>query len=116
MPSAFSASEIELDALVALDRYPIHDLTSSVRDALVADARDQMAAYGCCRMSNFVRPDAVERMQVEATSLHHRVFWSSQDHTPYFSPSDHSFPPGHPRRTLQHRETGFINSDVLVAD
>ena len=116
MPSAFSASEIDLDAVVDLDVYPIHDLTSSTRAALVAEARRQMADDGCCRMSSVVRPDAVERMRLEATSLHDRVFWSVQDHNPYFSPVDESFPPDHPRRTLQHRETGFINSDVLVAD
>ena len=39
-----------------------------------------------------------------------------QDHNPYFSPDDESYPVGHPRRTFQHRETGFISSDLLLAD
>ncbi|MEP7204240.1 MAG: hypothetical protein ABI894_16630 [Ilumatobacteraceae bacterium] len=116
MPSAFAAFEIDHAALIDLDVYPIHDLTSSAREAVVAEARAQMSADGCCRLSGFVRPGAVERMQVEATSLHDRTCWSVQDHNPYFSPDDDSFPAGHPRRTLQHRETGFINSDVLVGD
>lgn len=116
MPSAFSASEIDLDALIDLDAYPIHDLSSPSRAAVVADSRGQMTADGCCRMSGLVRPGAVERMRAEATSLQSRVFWSVQDHNPYFSPADDAFPPGHPRRTLQHRETGFINADELVAD
>lgn len=116
MPSAFAAYEIDLAALIDLDVYPIHDLPSSTRAAVVAEARAQMLADGCCRLSGFVRPGAVERMRVEASSLHDQTSWSVQDHNPYFSPDDDSFPEGHPRRTMQHRETGFINSDVLVDD
>ena len=36
-----------------------------------------------------------------------------QDHNPYASVDDPSFPDGHPRRFFQRRESGFINSDVL---
>ena len=116
MPSAFAAFEIDLDELIDLDAYPIHELSSTARAELVAEARSQMEADGCCRLSGFVRLDAVERMQTEATSLHTQTYWSVQDHNPYFSPDDESYPVGHPRRTFQHRETGFINSDLLPAD
>ena len=37
-----------------------------------------------------------------------------QNHNPYFSPDDESFPEHHPRRTFQHRQSGFINSDLLT--
>jgi hypothetical protein len=114
MPTAFAATEIDLDELVDLDRYPIHDLTSSDRTELVAETRGQMTTQGCCRISDFVRPAAVDRMRAEAISLHDRTYWSQQDHNPYFSPDDDSWPAGHPRRTFQHRESGFINSDILT--
>jgi hypothetical protein len=116
MPSAFAATEIELDELIDLDRYPIHELTSAARVAVVEHARSEMQDDGCCRLSGFVRLEAVERMRAEATALHAQTFWSTQDHNPYFSPDDDSFPEGHPRRTFQHRETGFINSDLLFPD
>jgi hypothetical protein len=55
-------------------------------------------------------------MRAEATGLHDRVYWSEQDHNPYFSADDASLPVGHPKRTFQHRESGFINSDLLPGD
>ncbi len=42
------------------------------------------------------------------------TYWCKEDHNPYFSVVDDEFPYGHPRRTLQHRESGFINSDLLT--
>lgn len=74
-----------------------------------------MQSVGCCRIARFVRPEAVQRMRAEAESLHALTFWSVQHHNPYFSPDDDSFLIGHPRRTFQHRESGFINSDLLPA-
>jgi hypothetical protein len=116
MPSAFAAAEIDLDELIDLDRYPIHELTSSARAAVVDAARAAMRDDGCCRLSGFIRLAAVDRMRLEATALHPHTFWSTQDHNPYFSPDDEAYPVGHPRRTFQHRETGFINSDLLTPD
>ncbi len=116
MPTAFSAAEIALEEFIDLDAYPIHELTNATRHDLIGDTRRQMNAIGCCRLSDFVRPEAVDRMRREATELHSRTFWSVQHHNPYFSPDDDSYPEDHPRRTFQHRESGFINSDILTTD
>ncbi len=116
MPTAFAAFEIDLDELIDLDAFPIQEISSPVRTAIVEHARAEMNDDGCCRLSGFIRPAAVERMQAEATRLHHLTFWSVQDHNPYFSPDDEAYPLDHPRRTFQHRETGFINADLLDSD
>ncbi len=113
MPSAFSAVEVDLEAVVDIDTYPIHDIASPVRTELVGEARSQMQSTGCFRFSDFVRPDAVEHMVGEATTLHDQTFWSTEDHNPYFSPDDPNFDDDHPRRTFQKRQTGFINADLL---
>jgi len=102
-----------LDAIVDLDRFPIHRIDSPERTELVAHTREQMDDVGCCRISDFIRPDAVESMRAEAVSLHDQTHWSEQDHNPYASPDDPSFPEGHPRRFFQQRRSGFINSDLL---
>lgn len=116
MATAFAAVEIDLDSFVDLDRYPVHDLTSSVRRDLVAETLSQMSEDGCCRIPGFVRPEAVEAMRSEAVALHEQVYWSEQDHNPYFSTDDESLPVDHPKRTFQHRESGFINSDLLLPE
>ena len=116
MPTAFAAAEIELGELIDLDRFPIHDLTSTARSDLVDETRQQMRSVGCFRIAQFVRPDVVERMRAEAESLHELTFWSTSDHNPYFSPDDDTFPASHPRRTFERRESGFINSDLLPVE
>lgn len=105
-----------IDDIVDLDSYPIHLVDSPARAELVAETRAQMDQFGCCRISDFIRPDAIAAMLAEAESLHHQSAWSEMDHNPYASPDDPSFPPGHPRRFFQHRESGFINSDLLASD
>lgn len=116
MPTAFAAAEIVLEDLLDLDAYPIQQLTHPVRAELVAETRSQMQALGCCRIPDFVRPGTVALMQAEAAALHPQTFWSVQNHNPYFSPDDDRFDPDHPLRTFQHRESGFINSDLLSTD
>ncbi len=116
MPTAFAAVEIDLDALIDLDAHPIHEVGSPTRSALVAEARAQMGTSGCFRFPGFVRAEAVERMCAEAAGLHDATYWSQADHNPYFSEDDESWPADHPRRTFQHRRSGFINSDILTTD
>lgn len=116
MPTAYAAAEIDLDALVDLDEYPIHDVSDGRRADLVAEARSAMATKGCFRMSDFVRPSAVAAMRREAVELLPLAFWSAQSHNPYFGQDDPSLPSDHPRRTFQHRESGFINSDILQTE
>ena len=113
-PTAFAATEINLNEILDLDRYPIHAIGDAARTELVTEAREAMLDTGCFRVRDFVRPEAIETMVAEAASLHDQTFWSIQDHNPYFSPDDESFPEHHPRRTFQHRQSGFINSDLLT--
>ncbi len=102
-----------LASILDLDTYPIHRLDSPIRAELIADTRAQMDAVGCCRISNFVRPEAIETMLTEAIDLHPQTFWAEQSHNPYASPGDPELPDDHPRNTFQDRMSGFINSDVL---
>ncbi len=103
----------DLDSVVDLDTYPIHRAGSPARAELVAEARQQMKAFGCFRISNFIRPEAIETMLAEATRLHPQTFWAEQEHNPYASAPDVSVPSNHPRNFMQRRMSGFINSDLL---
>ena len=103
-----------IEVLIDLDRYPIHRIGDSTRVDLVAETRRQMDAVGCFRISDFVRAETLDSMLAEARSLHHRAHWATQDHNPYASPDDPSFPDGHPRRFFQSRRSGFINADLLA--
>ncbi|RZV40762.1 MAG: hypothetical protein EX269_17225 [Acidimicrobiales bacterium] len=102
-----------LDAVIDLDTYPVHRLESTTRGDLVAETRSQMDAVGCCRLSDFVRPEAIATMLTEATELHDQTYWAEKTHNPYASPADPELPDDHPRNIMQERMSGFINSDLL---
>ena len=82
----------QLEVIVDLDTYPIHRLASGTRSELVAETRSQMDSVGCCRLSDFIRPDAIDVMLREATELHDRTFWAEQTHNPYASKPDRNLP------------------------
>ena len=113
MPTAFSAVEIDLDELIDLDTFPIHELASSDRAELVAEAQSQMRQYGCFLIPSLVRPEAVQRMNAEAATLHEQTNFVTDSNNPYFSADDTSLPEDHPVRRFQPRHSGFICSDLL---
>ena len=102
-----------LEAIVDLDRYPIHRIDATERSDLVAETRSQMDEVGCCRISDFVRPEAITAMLAEAEALHVDTFWAEQHHNPYASKADPALPDDHPQNFFQSRKSGFINSDLL---
>jgi len=102
-----------LEAIVDLDRYPIHRLDSPIRRELVAETRAQMDAVGCCRISDFVRPEAVADMLTEVQSLHDRTYWAEGTQNAYASKADASLPDDHPQNVFVARKSGFINADLL---
>ncbi len=75
-----------------------------------------MDLYGCFRISDFIRPEAIATMLAEVERLHGQTAWSQMEHNPYASPDDSSFPEGHPRRFFQRRESGFVSADLLAVD
>ena len=113
-PTQFTGFDFDLDAIVDLERHPIHLLNNRRRAELVAHTRSEMATVGCSRISDFVRLEAVAAMRAEAEELRDQTTWSVEPHTPYFSPPDEGYRIGHPRRRLQERRSGFINSDLLT--
>ncbi len=116
MATAFAAVEIDLDALIDLDEFPIQEVTDPRRNAIVDEVRAQMETVGCFRISSFIRPEAIAKMADEANELMGQAYWSNQQHNPYFSPGDDTLAADHPQQTFQDRQSGFINSDILVSD
>jgi len=106
----------DLDAIIDLDRYPIHRLDSSTRAELVAETRAQMHGIGCARVEGFLRPDVITELAASAESLHDRTFWAEGVQNPYASEDDPVFPADHPRRHYENRTSGFIATDLLPAD
>lgn len=98
---------------VDLQRYPIDDLHSPVRQALVDQCRRELDAVGCCCIPDMIRPESIERMRQEVERQRDNIYWSEDSHNPYMTKDDESLPADHPRRCFAKRSSGFVNSDIL---
>jgi len=103
----------ELEDLVDLETYPIHDLESPKRKALVDQCRKELDAVGCCRIPDIIKPESIERMRQEVERQRDEIYWSENSHNPYMTKEDTSLPEDHPARFFEKRSSGFVNSDIL---
>ena len=112
-PSAYAAAEIRLEEFIDLERFPIHDLNSRVRAALLVKCREDIAALGCSYIPNFILPNAVLAMREEACRLMPLAKPADDRINPDMIADDPNLPTDHPMRTYATRTSSFINSDLL---
>lgn len=93
-------SQLPLDRIVDLDRYPIDRLGDPAGAALVARARDALRAVGACDLPGFLRPEAITAAVASALSVRGKAYRTEQTHDIEFSglPLD-SLAVDDPRRT-----------------
>lgn len=112
-PTAFASVEIDLNAIIDLDNFPIHDLQSEKRKELVAQCRAELNQYGCAHVPDFIRPTATQAMCDEANRLMQYARPADDRINPYLIKEDESLPADHPKRFFETRTSSFINSDHL---
>jgi len=112
-PSAFAGWEIRLEDFIDLEQFPLHDLNSPKRAALVEQCRKDLEAYGCSHIPSFLKPSAVEEMRAEAIRLMAHARPADAFVNPYFTADDPSLPEDHPKRFFENRTSSFINSDCI---
>jgi len=115
-PSAFSANEIRLEDFLDLEKFPIHDLTSDKRAALVAQSRKDLDKWGCAHVRGFIIPAAIHKMKEEAFRIMDGARRAHAWVNPYLTKEDTSLPEDHPKRFFEERTSSFINSDLLEGD
>jgi hypothetical protein len=62
-------STAELNQIIDLDRYPLDQLDSPKGKALVAQCQHDLNTQAASALQNFIRPEAVKRLTVEAETL-----------------------------------------------
>ena len=102
--------------LVALERYPVHDLESSEGVRLVESCRAELRRAGACKLDGFLRPEAVERMAADGAELTAQGFPNDDVHNVYFTEIDESLPEDDPRRILVRSAQKAVAMDVLPPD
>jgi len=115
-PSAYAAAEIRLEDFIDLEQFPLHDLQSEKRQALVEACRKDLVDVGCSHVPNFIHRGAIDQMAAEAERLSQQARPADDRINPYLLADDDSLPKDHPKRFFQTRTSSFINSDLLEAD
>lgn len=106
----------DLNELVDLDRYPIHQQDSDGYRTCVIEAREQLRASGCALNKDFVRPVALKRIGDEIWERKGSSHFSTQNMNPYFHTAvNPDFGPDHPVNTFIERSSGFIPGDSWEA-
>ena len=104
---------LSLSDLVDLVAFPIHEPTSAGCVAVVGGARAGLRSEGCAVLREFVRPEAVERLNDEILERKHATHYSTQIMNPYFHTTvNPDYPPEHPVNTFIERSSGFIPGDA----
>jgi hypothetical protein len=100
-------------SLVALDRYPLTDLTSPTTEAVIAEHAAQLRERGVSVLPAFVPPAAVDEMVAECDALAPSAYHQDVRGTPYLEAPGAEWPSGHPRRTAARSSVHTLAYDQL---
>jgi hypothetical protein len=105
-------TEHDLENLIDLDRYPLHNPDSPGYLAAVNAARESLRTVGCAVVKDLVRPEAIARLNDEIMERKYTTHFSTQMMNPYFHTTvNNEFPADHPANTFLERSSGFIPGD-----
>lgn len=106
-------SNLSVEEIVDLDRYPILTPTAEAYRSAVDEARVQLRDSGCALNKNFVRAEALQVMSHEIRQRKSKTHFSKQTINPYFHTEVNAdYPLEHPVNTFIERSSGFIPGDA----
>lgn len=108
---------LALDAIVDLDRYPIHDLGSAAGADLLARVRAGLRDVGASDLDGFLRPAAIDAAVAGARTVEDAAFRTDHSHDIEFSGLDPAtLAEDDPRRVRIRSAKGGAAYDVVPAD
>jgi len=102
--------------IINLETYPINNTESIKYRELINYTRKQLNEDGCCVLSNFIKPNSIQRMKGEVDKKLNKIYFTNDKHNPYFTKDDKTLPEDHPKRIFSIRQSGYLNSDNLEKD
>ncbi|MDT8896415.1 hypothetical protein RSO41_17340 [Halomonas sp. I1] len=110
------ASDVSLDGLIDLFRYPLDDLDGEAGRELIEHCRRQLAEDGCVVLERFVPQQALARLERETERLSPDAHYNQTETNPYNSDGDPERPSSHPLNRFDDRTNGFVAGDRIGAD
>ncbi len=99
---------MKISEIINLENYPINDTGSIKYNELINYTRKQLNEDGCCVLSNFIRPDSIKRMKDEVDRNLEKIYFTSDQHNPYFTKEDKTLNENHPKRIFTVRQKYFL--------
>jgi hypothetical protein len=93
--------------IVDLERYPLESADFG------AQARSSLDEFGALVLKDFVRPEALEKMQGEAAAGQDQAYFCTQSHSAYLTPMDPERDASHPANLQVDSSKGCICDDVV---
>jgi len=98
---------------VDLEHFPISDLNSPRGQAVVTEARAQVASLGAAELSGFVTPEGVAALVQDAEALAERAHPSGGMGTAYLETPSDEWPADHPRRHRMKFGVRAVGYDII---
>ncbi len=105
-----------LHKTVDTGRYPLREPGSADWDRIVARARAELAADGCCVLAGFIRPELLETLRAEGDALAPHAYYTVEKVNAYNIPLDADLPPDHPGNIVLERGNAFVARDLIPAE
>ncbi|MBB5917098.1 hypothetical protein BJY24_006010 [Nocardia transvalensis] len=97
-------------------RYPLDEPGSADWQRVVARARSELAADGCCVLSGFIRPELLDTLRAEGEALAPHAYYTVEKVNAYNIPLDADLPPDHPGNIVLERGNAFVARDLIPAE
>lgn len=105
-----------LTAFVDLKRYPIDRPDEPEGRQLLDACRRDLAASGACNLPDFLRPEALAALALEAKALAPHGYRKDTRRNAYFSKDDPSLPADDPRRAFFRIAMSQVAGDLFPQD
>jgi hypothetical protein len=105
-----------LDRIVDTTRYPIVEPDSDAWKTLVTQVQSELDADGCCRLSNFIRPELIDELRLEGERIAPAAHYVVETVNVYNIDIDTPLPDGHPGRVRMERGNAFVARDQIDPD
>ena len=102
-----------LQSIVNVGTYPIHDLDHPAAEQAIVQAKAQLALTGACHFPEFLSSEGLAGFLQEAQSLESKAHPSNNWYTPYYGKPDDAYPAGHPFNSTVHFAVRYVSRTLL---
>lgn len=111
---------LDIDRIINFELYPLNKLTHESSQAWIREVRHSLQQNGSCVFNDFVRPEALAELALQANSISHLAYPGPSEVTPYFFNyrlgEGMNLPESHPLKRKGKRNLAQVAADLIPED